>query len=336
MAFRTHRRPAVLVALLLAVLFGTSWVAAQQGMVEFEATQQVVQFNTIADYEAATGNTISAFFQSPMLDALVANGTLPPVEERLPDQPLVLQPADEIGLYGGTMRNAHQGNFDFLEDLLREFPHVYGSNMQGVLPNVFMGVEVSDDGSSFTFSLRPDMKWSDGHPFTADDFVFWYEAVALNEELRPSGVTNMKVGGEMGTVTKVDDTTIRMDFSAPYGILLERLNRWRPMPYRPMHYLSQFHPDYNDGVDAIVAERGFSSWTELFQAEWDWYGNPRCAHHLRVAGGDARRERSCAGAVAKPVLLEDRHRRQPASVHRPGGPAEPGQPGKHRAERDRR
>ena len=274
MDFKIFRSPFVSIAFLV-VLSGMTWVAAQN-MVEFMPTHQIVQFNTIADYEAATGNTITSFQQSPIFDAMVAAGTLPPVEERLPDQPLVMQPADEIGEYGGTMRNAHEGNFDFLEDLLREFPHVYGSNMQGVLPNVFMNAVASEDGSSFTFSLRPGMKWSDGVPFTADDFVFWYEAIATNEELRPSGVQNMKVGGEMGTVTKIDDTTIRMDFAAPYGILLERLNRWRPMPYKPAHYMRQFHPDYNDpaAVDALAAEGGYASWTELFDAEGNWYANP--------------------------------------------------------------
>ncbi len=239
-------------------------------------TGQVVQYNTIADYEAATGNEISTFQQSPILDAAVADGTLPPVEERLPDEPLVMQPADQIGEYGGTMRNTHEGNFDFLEDLLREFPHVYGSNMQGVLPNVFMNAETSADGLSTTFTIRPGIKWSDGHPFGADDFVFWYEAIAANEDLNPNGVNNMKVGGEMGTVTKVDENTIVMTFKAPYGVLLERLNRWRPMPYAPAHYLKQFHPDYTDpdDVNALAEERGFSNWVELFQAEHDWYGNP--------------------------------------------------------------
>src|SRR5690606_15142661 len=62
----------------------------------------------------------------------------------------------------------------------------------------------------------------------------------------------------------------------PYGILPERLNRWREVPYAPAHYLQQFHPDYTDAdeLDALVADRGFSNWTELFESEWDWYGNP--------------------------------------------------------------
>ncbi len=241
-----------------------------------EFTHQVVRFNTMADYEAATGNQITEFHQAPMLDAQVADGTLPPVEERLPDEPLILQPADQIGEYGGTMVNVHEGNFDFLEDLLREFPHVYGSDMQGVWPNVFMNAESSEDGRTFTFTIRPGIKWSDGEPFGADDFVFWYDAIASNTDLNPNGVNDMKAGGEMGTLTKVDENTIEMNFVAPYGVLLERLNRWRPMPYAPAHYLKQFHPGYTDPdeVNAIAEERGYSNWVELFQSELDWHGNP--------------------------------------------------------------
>ena len=239
-------------------------------------TGQIVQYNTIADYEAATGNEIATFQQSPVLDAMVADGTLPPVEERLPDEPLVMQPADQVADYGGTLISGGNGEAWPMEDLLREFPHVYSSRMQGVLPNVFMNAETSADGLSTTFTIRPGIKWSDGEPFGADDFVFWYEAIALNKELSPNGVNNLKVGGEMGTISKVDDNTIVMEFVAPYGVLLERLNRWRPMPYAPAHYLRQFHPDYTDPaeVDAIVEERGFTTWTELFEAERYWYSNP--------------------------------------------------------------
>ena len=237
---------------------GSAAAAGDMGgamMVDFEPTRQVVQYNTIADYERETGNKISSFQQSPLLDPLVANGSLPPVEDRLPDEPLVMQPADRIAEYGGTMINGHEGNVDFLEDLLREFPHVYGSDMQGVLPNVFMQADTSADGRTTTFTIRPGIKWSDGEPFGADDFMFWYEAVALNQELRPNGVNNMKAGGEMGTVAKVDDDTIVMTFRAPYGVLHERLNRWRPMPYRPAHYLKQFHPGYTDAGEVAPPPR---------------------------------------------------------------------------------
>ena len=244
-------------------------------MVDFTPTGQVVQYNTIADYERETGNEISSFQQSPFLDPMVASGSLPPVQDRLPDEPLVIQPADEIGQYGGTLVDG-SSNVAWVEDLLREFPHVYGSNMQGVLPNVFMNYAVSNGGRSYTFNIRPGIKWSDGHPFGADDFMFWWEAIALNTTLNPSGVWSMKAGGEMGVVSKVDDNTITMTFRTPYGVLLERLNRWRPLPYNPAHYLRQFHPDYTDAaeVDATAKEKGFSNWTEMFVDESYWYNNP--------------------------------------------------------------
>ncbi|NLF14200.1 MAG: ABC transporter substrate-binding protein [Anaerolineaceae bacterium] len=239
-------------------------------------TGQIVRYNTIGDYEAATGIQITEFKQAPMLDALVANKTLPPLKERLPDQPLVLQPAEQIGEFGGSMLSGFDGDPYAMEDLMREFPNIYGSDMVGVFPNVFMGWEVNNDATSFVFKLRPGMKWSDGQPFSADDFVFWYEAVAANTEFSPRGITNLKVKGQMGTVTKVSQDSIKMDFAGPYGVLLELLNRWREVPYLPAHYMKQFHPSYTDKatLDALVKARGYTTWTELFSFEKYWYTNP--------------------------------------------------------------
>ena len=252
-------------------------VATEAPAVEF--TGSIVRFNTIADYEAATGTKITSFQQSPVLDALVAAGTLPPVEERLPDEPLVLQPAGQIGEYGG---NAIQGTTDDggkaggMEDHLREFPTTYGGDMTGPYPNLILGWEVSADARITTIKFRPGLKWSDGAPFGADDFVFWYEAVALNKELNPNGINALKAGGEMGSIKKIDENTIEMKFTSPYGFLTERLSRWRPMPYLPAHYMKQFHPDYTDKatLDALVKERSYTNWTELFDYERYWYGNP--------------------------------------------------------------
>ena len=47
--------------------------------------------------------------EAPELAALVASGTLPPVEERLPRNPLVVTPAERIGVYGGEMVDTHGG-----------------------------------------------------------------------------------------------------------------------------------------------------------------------------------------------------------------------------------
>ena len=45
---------------------------------------------------------------------------------------------------------------------------------------------MSDDGKTYTLFLRKGMKWSDGAPFTADDFVFWFEDIYSNKEIVPT------------------------------------------------------------------------------------------------------------------------------------------------------
>ena len=45
--------------------------------------------------------------EAPMLRVKVAAGELPPVEERLPEEPMVIEPLEEIGQYGGTLRGVH-------------------------------------------------------------------------------------------------------------------------------------------------------------------------------------------------------------------------------------
>src|SRR5215469_18339601 len=52
------------------------------------------------------------FNEAPMLADLVKAGKLPPVEQRVPAEPLVLKPAHEIGQYGGTWRRAFTGPAD--------------------------------------------------------------------------------------------------------------------------------------------------------------------------------------------------------------------------------
>ncbi len=99
------------------------------------------------------------------------------------------------------------------------------------------------------------MKWSDGQPFTADDFVWWYENWVLNDELSPSKPSWMKPGGELGKVEKIDDTTVKFTFMAANGLFLFSLANTQP--FLPGHYLEQFHITFNkDAVEAGVADGG--------------------------------------------------------------------------------
>jgi peptide/nickel transport system substrate-binding protein len=46
-----------------------------------------------------------------------------------------------------------------------------------LVPDILKDVEV-EDGRIFTFHLREGHKWSDGEPFTSEDFRYWWENVA--------------------------------------------------------------------------------------------------------------------------------------------------------------
>jgi peptide/nickel transport system substrate-binding protein len=91
------------------------------------------------------------------------------------------------------------------------------------VPNVVKDWQVSDHGRTFTLFLRQGMTWSDGTPFTADDFVFWYEDMFLNEELNPTRHQIMSIHGKPGILEKVDPYTIQFKFPEPYYLFLELL-----------------------------------------------------------------------------------------------------------------
>src|SRR4051794_37692735 len=55
---------------------------------------------------------VVAQHQAPMLDELVPSGALPPLEERLPANPLVITPVESVGTYGGTWHSALRGGLD--------------------------------------------------------------------------------------------------------------------------------------------------------------------------------------------------------------------------------
>lgn len=197
--------------------------------------------------------------EAPMLAALVEAGDLPPVEERLPVNPMVVEPVDSVGVYGGTWHRAWRGINDFhafgriIYDPVLRWPRDPNDSVQ---PGLAESWEWNEDGTALTLHFREGLKWSDGEPFTVDDVIFWWEAIETDTNITAAVHGEWLVGGEPMTLEKVDDNTITLNFAAPNGLaetvgLAFHGNQW-PLGferfgfYAPEHYLAQFHPEYSD------------------------------------------------------------------------------------------
>jgi peptide/nickel transport system substrate-binding protein len=242
-----------------------------------EAGERPVQtelYNSPADYEAASGEKIAEFSEAPELAEAVAKGELPPVAERLPAMPIVVKPEESVGKYGGIMQMAITGQNEARNEVGAYFlmePLTIHSPKGEIVPNVATGWEWSDDYKTLTLTLREGIKWSDGVPFTADDIMFWWEDVVLNTDLTPTPHTLLTRGGEIATLTKLDDYTIQFAFSQPYALFTTYLGSWgfpRMDPTtHPKHYLTQFHPGHVEmaEVEKMMKEEGFDTWVDFFK-----------------------------------------------------------------------
>ncbi len=211
-----------------------------------------------------------AYQEAPQLATKVEAGELPPVDERLPDNPEMITPYESVGIYGGTIKRGLVGGNDH-NNILRIVGPMglvrWNLDYTEVIPNLAESWEISDDGTEYTFHLRPGTKWSDGVPLTADDIMFFVDDLLNNEEFyKGSAPRAYLAGGETMTAEKIDDYTVTFKFAAPYGGFLEQLAT--PLGQHPLlwakHYCSQFHPDYNDDLQPLLDQYQASDWIDLF------------------------------------------------------------------------
>ena len=199
------------------------------------------------EFEKETGKKL-LFNEAPELKQKVASGEIPPLKERLPEEPLVIRPEEEIGQYGGTWSmgiNIARDVWRFHHyEQLERLVH-YSPDFSHVVPNIAKSWEMSEDAKSITFILRKGIKWSDGDPFDVNDVLFWWNDIMLNEELFPTKPEAFMAGGKLAEIEKIDDYTFRISFAKPNALLLEDLSYlWAPYMYVPEHYLKQFNPKY--------------------------------------------------------------------------------------------
>ena len=208
------------------------------------------------------------------------NPELPPLSERLPEEPLVVIPYESVGKHGGTfnaLSNATEaGTSDFLSirhvNLVR-----YADDLTTIVPNVAKSWEWNDDFTQLTFTLRKGHKWSDGSLFTAEDVKFWYDNLSLDPKVIESPKDYVLVGGEPMTVDVIDPQTVRFNLPAPKPGLLAHFATSFAQGFQPKAFLGQFHPDINPEADTLAKEAGFASGLEVIQAYFgnsDWTDTP--------------------------------------------------------------
>ena len=202
--------------------------------------------------------------ESPALAELVKAGKLPPVDQRLPQNPLVVPVVEKSGEYGGVWRRAFLGPADSNNYVRVVFDALFRFSPDGakIEPKIAEAAEPSADYKVWTIKLRKGSKWSDGQPFGADDILFWYNDVLLNKELTPTLPGWIKnPDGSAAKVEKVDDSTVRFTYAAPATLFLTAVanqdgaDRTFAM-FLPAHYLKKFHPTYTPKAAASTSALG--------------------------------------------------------------------------------
>lgn len=249
----------------------------------------------LAEFEALTGGKMEFSDRGEIDPKILAVFPDVPddVNERLPEEPLVVVPYKEIGKYGGQLEGLslgpESGNSEYLSWRHANFLR-YTDDLVTIVPNLVKDFEVSDDLMTFTFMLRKGHKWSDGEPFTTADVQFWWEDIILNKELTPEVPSYWVFGGEPMKLEVVDETTFKFITAAPAPGLVPWLARTWILPAAPRHYLESKHLKYNPDINDEAVAEGKANWVDYFytfHGEWQdsvhrWIETPRLEAWLVV------------------------------------------------------
>ncbi len=222
---------------------------------KFASTSEMVEYRSLSKYNEA-----------PSLAKLVAEGKLPPVEERLPEEPFVWKTGvmvDGIGVYGDIQRRASgmapegwntavgqhsgwDGAMGFKNDGLVKLGPMWMLESPEPIPNLAKSWEWSEDGKTLTMHLIEGAKWSDGVEFTADDIVFTYYDNIVDPNIpswRSAG--SWTFGDKVTELEKVDNYTIAWHFGVAYPIQAFFLMESQLNGPLAAHVYKQYHPKYN-------------------------------------------------------------------------------------------
>lgn len=231
------------------------------------------------------------YTEAPELQQKVEDGDLPPLSERLPDNPFVvgpgvLKPAEHLewkpGKFGGTLKTTHTSPewdpyfFCMNNETLLSAPFISVNNIKG---NILSEFKANEDNTVFTLKIRENLKWSDGHPVTTEDVKFTYEDILNNEELTPIFPAKFRIAGEPMELEIIDNYTFKITFAEPYGDFITKItDPWGSYAelIKPEHYLKNFHIKYTTMAKLepyLEEEELEDEWWNLFNmkdiAHWD-------------------------------------------------------------------
>ena len=222
----------------------------------------------------------AAYGEAPMLADKVAAGELPPVEERLPEEPLVLE-AETIGVYGGNwVQNLPWEN----RAAATEDAGVYSGNCLlykvdnagTYIGNLATEWAPNEDYTAFTFTLRKGVKWSDGVPFTTADVKFYLDYVQYLDPDDPEA----ELSNDKWSTAKLDiadEYTFTVTFTEPQPFFLaDMADKSNGRIFYPAHYMSQFFKGTADAetLQANLDALGLADWKSMFEDRVDRDINP--------------------------------------------------------------
>ena len=187
--------------------------------------------------------------ETPDLTNEVKAGKLPPIAERLPEIPRIYKPDGKrytLGRQGGTLRILMARPRDTRLMVVYGYARLVKYDEKYELVADLLERFEEEEGRIFTLHLRKGHRWSDGQPFTTEDFRYYWEDVANNKKLSLLGPPQtLLVNGEKPEVEIIDKYTIRYSWSKPNPFFLPALAGATALfIYRPAHYLKQFHARY--------------------------------------------------------------------------------------------
>ncbi len=236
--------------------------------------------------------------EAPAMADQVSAGKLPPVNERLPAVPFLVEQgvevwsddlAFQVGTYDGGVLRTVTTNPQWTypcQHALQWFLSTPKHHTGPIRGNIVESFELNDAVTEYTFNMRKGLKWSDGQPVTTDDIRFGWEDCLLNDKINAALDNTLKdgaaPGGDAMTLEILDQFTFKCTFKKPNARFLNTMgmaNLWSPYNFllKPFHYLKAFHIKYTTAADMKPAldKEGLTAdqWPQLFTARGgNWWG----------------------------------------------------------------